>query len=694
MAFIVPQFGNYNNYLTWAEGRNYDFLTILTCDETPTLLKRNPVGITDTNKRRARHEVYGGSISSITLKVKFFLLDGFGGQIIKDAYNIDFTRADVSIAIYKKNNLSDFDLWYTGKIDFSPNSFDYKVDANGEYIECNIIEGGSVTELLANDETEISIEDIKNIWGETITDIAKTVIHLTPIDIFSLAESTTTFVQVVGGYAAGVNGVEDRNFEGGILVTNNIGTDATMTPTDGVLYNNSSSSTFEVKVEALLPVHIEYDTIDASETFDLYIDILDSSDVLVERIYTKHWVQTGNSGIISETLNISIDYKNLLPGYKIHYWFRITYNTISGSAYWDVILTNTYLRVIQNSPSPIATSNCEAYILSNAFKKLVRILTKTAELDFNVGDSGLDYLTTGYGIRQFQALNARVTFRRLFETLNVYAGVILKYNATTDRFSINKRSTGFSGLGSDLGTIDNLSISPNSESMFNELKIGWPEPEGDEFQTAYEFIGTNTYSTTNLFKNSKALIAHYRADSKNIELLRRYPYLNYGKIEKKGDNDIFIIRCNGSRYPRLGSSYNAVGFLGIEQYYNIGLSQWYCVKNNGDIVRACLYGSSDILTFRSAKNLNEATFEDVPSDIINIFGDFETAKAIPLPYIPKKCEFDAIFTDAFKTVLDLHPYDYFTFQDSKGKLYTLFIDESEPVEDEKKIKIIGKLRTE
>lgn len=694
MAFIVPQFGTYNNYLAWAEGREYDFLTILTVGETETLLNRNPVGITDTNKRRARHEVYGGCISSITLKVKFYLLDGFGGDIIKDAYDSDFTRADVGIKIYKKNNLSDFDLWYTGKIDFSPNSYDYKVDVNGEYIECNIIEGGSVSELLANDETEISLEDTKNIWGETITDIAQSTIYLTPIDIFSLAESEQTKVEIVGGFASGTGGVQDRNFEGGSLVTNNIGDNATLTPTDGILYENTLTDTTEVKIEAFIPVVIEYLTSNATLLFNLYIDILNSSDALVERIYNKQWNQSNPGRTITENLTINTVYKNVAPTNKIKYWFRVTYSAGVGTASWDVSLINSYLRLIQNSPSTQTTSDCKAYTLADAFKKLVRILTKNAELDFNVSDSQLDYLTTGYGIRGFRTLNARVTFRKLFETLYAYSGVMLTYNATTDRFAISKKSAGYSGLGGSLGVVDNLSIKPDSDSLFNELKIGWPEPEGEILQTSYEFIGTSTYSTTNPFKNSKSIIAPYRADSKNIEISRRYPYKVYGKVEKKGDNDIFIIRCDGSGYPLLGEYYDAVGFLGIEQYYNIGLSQWHCVKSHGDIVRACLYLSDDILSFRSAKNFNEATFIDAFSDTIDIFGDFETDKAIPRPYLPKKCEFDAIFTDTFKAAIDSDPYDYFSFEDSKGNSYTLFIDESEPVEEDKKIKIIGKLRTE
>jgi hypothetical protein len=692
MAFIINQFGTYNNYLQWAGGKWYDYIVTLNYEfqevENYVLpLKNLPDGIKEIGKKQEVHSVYKGFLTALTLKLKFSLDPDCGGTELKAFHDVDFVRSDVGCSIYKWDpDTNDFDIWFSGKIDFSPESYSHDYDYN--YIEANIIEGGSVAELLASDELEINIEDTTNIFGEAITDITLDEITIPPIDIYEQAKAED--VRMTRGTPIMSSGTYPVYPYSGDDILNSIGDDANLTPilSDyGIIYTNNNSTVVGIKLDLNVTFNIT-SNVSVGDLLDghILISIVDSSDILVKNLYIKHITNIGE-GVKNwiGTEVIAIDYENLNPDYKILYYSSFNV-TVASILYFDLSFTADDITMTLKSDSPYASTKCLGYYLENAFKKITRKITRTADVSLQVPEAYYDFITSGKGIRQNPEMNALISFRKLFQMLDTYANVFMTYDSDTDTFLIKLDDLSWLNyLGGDLGEAKNLKMKASSSMLFNELKIGWPDTSNEEFKLAYDYIGTSIYSTTVPYKNSKSIISQYRADCVAIELTRRQQYSNTWNTEYRTDSNIFVIRCDSSGAPILANHQFVGGFIGVEQYYNLELSAWHCIVNHSSLIRACLYLSDDVLRFASAIKKNGLVYV-VSMNLITEYADVDNERITIIKYLPVEVECEIMYYN----ITD--PYRYYTIQDKNGVSYSIYIRSFETTDSNTGIKIKGYLK--
>lgn len=699
MPLINSIWTNYNGYLTWSNGRSYrQYITILYWKGYRYVLDYNPDGISSIGIQRRRHDIYKGFFSSLTLKLKFSLDPGHGGSYLKIAYDDLFVRSDIDIEIYKINvSTNDFDIFYTGKIDFST----YLHDRDFNYIECSFNEGGDVAEFLANDELIVDVLKTINIFGETITDEILDTIELTPIDIYLVAQSTGSRILSVATYN-GTATITPYNSLG-TEITNNIGTDANPDPDPmdlGKIYINNTGETTSINVKSDIRWDLEA-TVDAGcyTQIRVYIDIFNNSDVLVSHVYSKLFTYDnllGGTQITSDSgdyENIETGYFNVLPDYYIRYWAQIYYTTTPlGEVYVNLLWTNNQLDIILKSISRIkgttgsvfelSNTTCDGYYIEKIGKKLIRMITHDADFDLICPSAQYDFITNGELIRQYPTTEFKTSFREFFKMINSYEGVYLDYSSGV--FTLRKIASSFkNSLGGNFGTVRNFTEKP-SEILFNSVKLGVKNFQNEDFETAFDYSGTFNYSTGSSFKKDLDLTGNYITGTISFELTRRQPYWYFGKTEYRANKEIFLVRCSAD-LPVLASNYNASGFPGLEQYYNLGISPYFAAINHGALLKACLYLSGQGLRYVSSDNKNDVNFI-YSSVAIDLFSNIATTNMLSNLYLPINIECDAVL-DITDDITD--PYEYFTISDKNGNSMNIYFEEFETNENNTGIKIKG-----
>lgn len=159
----------------------------------------------------------------------------------------------------------------------------------------------------------------------------------------------------------------------------------------------------------------------------------------------------------------------------------------------------------------------------------------------------------------------------------------------------------------DLGEVSKMKVSPATDLLINNIKIGSPNQSYDDVNGKQEFNTTHEYSApiTRVAKDLN-LVSVYRKDCYGIEFTR----LNLdGKTttDSDSDNDVFMIHIESSPRPdgfyHLDRSLNAsaTGLLTPSTVFNLYLTPARALRRNGNYIRSLFYKlESKYLTFQTS----------------------------------------------------------------------------------------------
>ena len=701
MPAIVSLFGSYDNFRAYFAKRfGRDYMVRLVNNDTSTseILKYNPSGITKLGLLLKRHEFYNYIFNSITLDLTFSIREYGGGSFLLSAFNSKGIRANVTCYIYKRNQSYDYDLFYTGKVDFNPESFIN--EPNRRTVVVTLKQEGSQSKFLANDNVKLDITKNVAIDGTTITDTGSTDVIFKKADIFYAAES-------VGGEfdcakPVGFSGVYFVYYPGSPGGINTSGGKMNLaTPTDGIIYTNTDSEAREVRFTSTgINYLIESRAISpAFVAVNLYVRIYDSADNQLLSLNPFSYVNSGGGDeeVGGTVTGFDTGYYSIPAGGYIRYF------VISQITEDDVSLTTcdigglTEYQILERSPS-IGDTTVKCYTVVNAFTKLMRLITGSNTIFYKATTSGehfqKDVITSGFLLRGYPDKGIYVSFRDLFKHVSSISPICLTYNVSTDVFSIETIDTAYEdALNVDFGEADNLTIKP-SNHYGNEILAGSASTgDYEKEQGAIEFNTQHTYLTSFELKNTIDLRGPLNMDTIAMELTRREQYDETALTDTRFDDTTFYVRTNGvAPYQTTQGDSSITGSYGIEQYYNGTYNAWLSLINNGKILAGLFYKDAAGTAIRFNNNSKDIDISfSFGAETKTLRSNITKANLGTPLYYPEniECEVSLAGIDLTTFLSKIHRYN--KVKDSNRTVSNIYIDSLETTDYERKAKLICKL---
>jgi hypothetical protein len=214
-------------------------------------------------------------------------------------------------------------------------------------------------------------------------------------------------------------------------------------------------------------------------------------------------------------------------------------------------------------------------------------------------------VTCGDAIRGITGSVIKTSLRDFFTSFNSHFGIGMGMLGSTLRLEEKAYWVQYTDV-IDLGEVSKMKVSPATDLLINNIKIGTPNQDYDDVNGKQEFNTTHEYSApiTRVAKDLN-LISVYRADCYGIEFTR----LNLdGKTttDNESDNDVFIIHIEDA--PRVDGFYHldrslntgATGLLTPATVFNLYLTPARALRRNGNYIRSLFYKlDAKYLTFQT-----------------------------------------------------------------------------------------------
>lgn len=302
-------------------------------------------------------------------------------------------------------------------------------------------------------------------------------------------------------------------------------------------------------------------------------------------------------------------------------------------------------------------------------KLLQDIIYKLTAGEYSIASDALTtyndiVVTCGDAIRGIDEAKIKTTLLNFFQSFNTVLGIGMGMIGSQLRLEQKGYWVDYSDP-IDLGEVKNLRISPATDYIYNNLKIGYPAQEYEDVNGRQEFNNTHEYDlpVTRITKTLE-MVSSYRADCYGIEFTR----INLeGKntTDDKADNDVFLLHIKdipieeeGLTVYELDRSLNAgaTGILEPETVFNIFLSPKHCLFRNGNYLHSLFYKQDGkIITFQTTEK-NASLVSDVTENSNVVVNDLD-----PALFQPNLLEMEAKMPINIQLVLDLNPVKAFTF---------------------------------
>lgn len=623
---------------------------------SPKPLEFSPEGwknITITNQRNQKYFALDRSFS-VPLE---FVKDG--GQILKYLYYNRGIEEKVFLCIAKQVLYMDathygyyYTLTYKGEIDFANFQHD------GPKVTCNIMEGGPVKYIKARENTsyEIPVEDIlvkmdgvrlRQSANYLLTNGALTTDLDAHVPDMTLLGSEQ--IQSIGAQSTVrtvINSIPDiYNSRQYFIKTGASSTDVTIDYDFGITLTLASG------IGALFNTHFFLQV----RLFDLAGNQIGVAQNMIDfnpvdpLLFYKHNTFTG-----SYTFNVP-------PNTEVYITTRVSLNEDFTSFTYD---NDGEINVSYTYTHPTT------YIKALRPLKLVQeLITRLTDGQYSIASDTLEQyknivVTCGDAIRGIEGAKIKTTLWNFFQSFNTVLGIGLGMIGPQLRIEHKDYWVDYTNP-IDLGEVKNLKVSPATDYIYNNIKIGYAAQEYEDVNGRQEFNNTHEYNApiTRVTKTLD-LISPYRADCYGIEFTR----INLeGKstTDDKADNDVFIIHINdapivedGETVYELDRELNAgaTGLLEPETVFNIFLSPKHCLLRNGNFIRSGFYKQdAQYLKFQTTEK-NSELVSDVMENSDVMIGDFD-----PALFGPNLLEADAKMPVNTQEILDLNPIKAFTF---------------------------------
>jgi hypothetical protein len=311
-----------------------------------------------------------------------------------------------------------------------------------------------------------------------------------------------------------------------------------------------------------------------------------------------------------------------------------------------------------------------SYIKSvRPLKLLQEIISRLTEGEYTIASDTLEtykdiVVTSGDAIRGIDEAKIKTTLLNFFQSFNTVLGIGMGMIGNQLRLEEKAYWVDYSDP-IDLGEVKNLKISPATDYIYNNLKIGYPAQEYEDVNGRQEFNNTHEYDlpVTRITKTLE-MVSSYRADCYGIEFTR----INLeGKstTDDKSDNDVFLIHIkdnpieeDGQTVYELDRSLNAgaTGLLEPETVFNIYLSPKHCLFRNGSYLHSLFYKQEGKSIKFQTTEKNASLVSDVTENANVVVNDLD-----PALFQPNLLEMEAKMPINIQPILDLNPVKAFTF---------------------------------
>jgi hypothetical protein len=571
-------------------------------------LEFTPDGWTKIQIQNQRNQTYFAIDRSFTVPLDY-VKDG--GQIIKHIYYNYGVEAKVYMAVCEQRLYFDathygfyYTLLYKGEIDLAQ----FKHD--GTKVTVNIMEGALVKLIKAYENTKyeipVNILDAINIRmdGVELKQSAK----------FIIVDSTNTFngnhsvpLSFIGDESKNLNikGVERVQLGG-----NNSGDQNNKLVQEQLWFYKASSD---------MPVSVNWDF---NITTTLAPGI--SPNPVVQLFLVVRNLRTNGSTVKATTLQQFNSPANVYR--KNHFSGQATITDIEpGTSLYLMIGINIIGeagdRVVSfyyDTQEPFEFNITDAsYIHPATTIKALRplyvfqqLISKISNGQYTAQSTFLQSIqdvvvTCGDAIRSIDGAVIKTTLRDFFTSFNSDFGIGMGMMGSTLRLEQKSFWVQYSDI-IDLGEVSKMKVSPATDLLINNIKIGTPNQDYDDVNGKQEFNTTHEYSApiTRVAKELN-LVSVYRKDCYGIEFTR----LNLdGKTttDSDSDNDVFMIHIEDNPqadgFYHLDRSLNAgaTGLLTPSTVFNLYLTPARALRRNGNYIRSLFYKlESKYLTFQT-----------------------------------------------------------------------------------------------
>lgn len=631
---------------------------------TPRAIQSTPDGWRNIQITNQRNQKYFAVDRMFSVPLEF-VKDG--AQILKYLYYNRGLEEKVFLAIAKQQLYLDathygyyYTLSYKGELDFSNFQHD------GPKVTCNIMEGGMVKLIKAFENTnyEIPIDEdaitikmdgvrlkqsanylISN--GALSTDLAG---HT--VDATLLANEAITSIgaqsqqRVVSG-----NSTSDLWNLGQFFLTTGadaaqvtLNWDFRMTPTLASGIGAIFGTTISLQCRVLESVSTEFSI--PGVPFGRNIDNKGGGDPLL--LYNiKHNFQ----GTVTFTIPANVKCVLYMTANQNR---DFTFFTYDNDGEFSIQYSYTH-----------PTSYIKAFRPLDLIQKLIYQLT---EGQHTIASTTLDaykdiVVTCGDAIRGIDGAKIKTTFYNFFQGYNTVIGI--GAGMVGPQFRMEEKAYWVDYTDPiDLGEVKKLKISPATDFIYNNIKIGYPAQEYEDVNGRQEFNNTHEYRApvTRVTKTLE-LVSPYRADCYGIEFTR----INLeGKAttDDKADNDIFLIHIKDAPITEdigevweLDRTLNATatGLLETETVFNLYLSPKHCFFRNSNYLRSLFYKQDNQFIRFQTTEKNAALVTDVTEN-----ADVEIGTMDDALFQPNLLDADVRVPANVQTILDLNPVKAFT----------------------------------
>jgi len=531
-----------------------------------------PIGWDATKFRLVRDLTYLGILKSISVEFEF-VGDGFEFlQTQRLRFGVD---ADVIIRVYKRNPN---EFLYEGKINFE----NYVEDRKYRKFKVDIIQSGFIQKFNNREDVKLNILNnisldrapvdpvgVKNalIRGKSIQFFSSfdgsslsgeqpfTIYHHTIPFFVAENGSTNVFTDFYGenldGWTPPATENELVNAENAVYInflpepqTPHFQGNATVT-----LVFRSTTTTFTVynKIRFLL---VNEDNTIASTLFETDLNLITTQNASIS--YPLSWDFTPTVApnqyvvMLCEKYFITGDTHEPLPldTFRME---TIAPGAFKNETYWPtLVLTITDDSVITDTTHPVILphelfTNLVSQINGGTFySEFFGRLDLGYDAD---GDGAFLAITKGELLRGIPLADVQIAFS-LRDAFQSYSAVFcLGATIQDDLVRIEPLDNLFNAnISTTIGEVNELTVQPTKEFLFNSVKCGFPKNEyleengRDEFNTQYQY--------TNALKASKKeldLVSKFYGDGYGIEFARRESVITTGTRDSKYDDQIFFI---------------------------------------------------------------------------------------------------------------------------------------------------------
>ena len=707
--------------------------------ETRETLTINPAGWDDLGITMQRSEIYHSVLRDYSLSLRFARVTGGGGEFIKEIYEDHGINSIVNIEIYERNpQTNDYDIFYNGILDFSPDRFSIERD----FFEIAIIDGSKEQKFKTRDEINYDLNSEISHDGIAIDSFSGSPKSITfkKIDI---RMSVDEFGNMMWQYydtnpeTLGISATPPYNLDTRYIyfyatqVDVNEVTDRLLTE-DGPdqedrsieIYENKTGFPVSIKfidVEILQDTSYAYVYQIGDNVFNhhyrlrsyMALQVVSPDDVVYsnlmlkdntfEHFFPKEETQT-QFDLFEWDLSDLLSAEIYVPdGYRVLLFICID----PDESYFDVLcwinayngpgIFNFNLSFIEKSlGEPDSQVNC--FLAHEGFTRLIQLMTSETDKNklfyarpFGRTDSefvayppsisGLGArfaITNGFNVRGFPDKPMNVNFKDLFKTFDSILNLGLGFDRVLDRFYIAEKSDFYKAdyLMFDIGEVKELIIKPFKNGYYNSILSGFDcDGQYEKFQGAHEINVQTEHSMSLPVKNQIDLRVPYFLDSIGIELTRRKQYITYASEDTKYDDNIIIVRTTGTETVQGGD--DLAGFAGIEDYYNLELTPRENLIRWSNILKVGMWKDTASIKFVSSKKKINITYLNQNGDIVNEFDDLDEGD---LPDIrlfdPEILEFEGTINAEKLAILDIDPHGFIRFS-FNGETYDGYLNKLE-----------------